>query len=137
MTVINKKAIALSILKDEIEGDLLSALSKLHPDYSMTWMYKGKTLFPRETFKNPDEGKKIYEIKGRKYDIKNIAETKNVVFIELVESYPDLKTKRVYRTPLVLVLEFQNGKIRRGRHYCDPKISYLHLTESQIKKAMK
>lgn len=137
MTVIDKKAIALSILEDEIRGDLVSALSKLHPDYSMTWMYQGKILFPRETFKNQDEGKEIYEIKGRKYDIRNIAEGDNVVFVELVESYPDSKTKKVYRTPLVLVLEFEGNKIRRGRHYCDPKISYLYLTKAQIKTAMK
>ena len=136
MSEISKKTIALSILEDEATGNLSSALSKLHPDYLMTWMYQGKTTFPRETFKNLDEGKEIYEIKGRKYDIKNIAETENVVFIELVESYPDPKTKKVYRTPLVLVLEFQNSKIRRGRHYCDPKISHLHLTENRIKKAM-
>jgi len=136
MPKISRKAIALSILKDEVRGDLPSALSKLHPDYSMTWMYQGKTIFPRETFKNSDEGKEIYEIEGRKYDIKNIAESDSVVFIELVESYPDPKTKKVYRTPLVLVLEFQNGKIRRGRHYCDPQLSRLYLTKNQIKKAM-
>lgn len=135
----NKQTIALSILEDEIRGDLASAISKMHPDYSMTWMYQGKTLFLRKTLGNLGDlklVKKIYKIKGRKYDIKNIAEGDDVVFIELIESYPDPETKKVYRTPLVLVLEFNGDKIRRGRHYCDPKISYLHLTKSQISKAM-
>ncbi|MEK7610663.1 MAG: hypothetical protein AAB468_02840, partial [Patescibacteria group bacterium] len=85
---------------------------------------------------HPDEGREIYEIKGRKYDIKNIAETEKVVFVELIEPHPDPETKEVYRTPLVLVLEFQDDKILRGRHYCDPKISHLHLTEKQIREAM-
>jgi ketosteroid isomerase-like protein len=55
--------------------------------------------------------------------------------IEMVESYPDPKTKKVYRTPLVIVLEMQNGKIRRGRHYCDPDLSYLHLTKKTVERA--
>lgn len=137
MSRISKKAIVISILKDETKGDLPLALSKLHPDYSMTWMYQGKTLFPKKTLEDLKLIKKIYKIKGRKYDIQNVAENSNVVFIELIESYPDTKTKKIYRTPLVLVLEFEGNKIRRGRHYCDPKIPHLYLTGSQIKKAMK
>ena len=69
--------------------------------------------------------------------IKNIAEGTNVVMIELIESYPDTETKKVYRTPLVLVLEMKGGKIRTGRHYCDPSLSYLNLTRKQAEKAYK
>ncbi|MEK7680583.1 MAG: hypothetical protein AAB348_00855 [Patescibacteria group bacterium] len=57
--------------------------------------------------------------------------------LELIESYPDQKTKKVYRTPLILVLEMKNGKIRTGRHYLDPKLSDKYLTEEQIEKAYK
>ena len=54
--------------------------------------------------------------------------------VELVESYPDPDSKKMYRTPLVLVLEFKDGKIHRGRHYCDPQLSYLYLSAKQIKE---
>lgn len=129
----------MAILRDEINRDVDSALKKIAKNYSMTWMYKSKKgkLFPR-TVKNFKKGMEdVYKIKGRKYDIKNVAEGDNVVMIELVESYPDSKTKKVYRTPLVIVLEMKNGKIRRGRHYCDPDLSYLYLTKKQIKQAFR
>jgi hypothetical protein len=57
--------------------------------------------------------------------------------VEMVESYPDPKTKKVYRTPLVIVLEMKNGKIRTGRHYLDPRLSFKYLTKRQVKKAYK
>lgn len=128
--------IVLSVLKDEIEGDIFSALKKLDKNYSMTWVYRKKngTLFPKTKRDIKVEMKEVYPIKGRKYDIKNIAEGKDVVMVELVESYPDPKTKKVYRTPLVLVLEMKNGKIKKGRHYCDPAISYLYLSKKTVDK---
>lgn len=88
--------IVLKILKDEIGGDMKSALSKMSPDYSMTWVYKSKkgTLFPQTKPDFKSEMKDVYKIEGRKYDIKNIAEGKNVVMVELVESYPDPETKK-------------------------------------------
>lgn len=130
----------LEILKDEVRGDVRAALRKMDKNYSMTWMYKAPKsgeLFPITKKSVKEELKEVYPIKGRKYDIKNIAESKNIVIVELVESYPDPKTKQVYRTPLVLVLEMKNGKIKTGRHYCDPRLSYLNLTEKQINKAFK
>lgn len=128
----------LSILKDEVKGDVKSALSKLTPDYSMTWIYQGKKiLFPR-TIKNTKVSlEEVYHIKGRKYEIFNITENKNTVILELTESYPDPKTKKVYRTPLVLVLEMDNGKIKTGRHYCDPRLSFMYLKDKQINNALK
>ncbi|MCX6744322.1 MAG: nuclear transport factor 2 family protein [Candidatus Parcubacteria bacterium] len=124
----------LAILGDEIRGDVSSAYRKLTADYRMTWMYKSKNgvLFPRTGKNLKKEMKEVYVIKDRKYDIKNIAEGDNLVMVEMVESYPDPKTKKVYRTPIVIVLEMKNGKIRRGRHYCDPAISYLYLSKKQI-----
>lgn len=129
----------LNILKDEVNGDIESAMKKITSDYTMTWVYKGRkgNLFPRTGKNIQKELEQVYPIRGRKYKIKNIAEGKNVVMMEMIESYPDAKTKKVYRTPLVIVLEMKNGKIRKGRHYCDPDLSHLYLTEKQIRKAYK
>ena len=114
----------LEILDDEIKGDVKSALSKMDKKYSMTWVYKSRkgVLFPRTKPNFKAEMKEVYVIKGRKYDIKHIVSGKDVVFVEVVESYPDPDSKKVYRTPLVLVIEFKNGKLWKGRHYCDPAL---------------
>lgn len=126
----------ISILNDEVRGDTASALKKMSKGYSMTWVYKSTdTLFPSVAVDVQKEMKEAYVIKGRKYEIKNIAEGKDVVMVELIESYPDPKTKKIYRTPLVLVLEMKDKKIQKGRHYCDPSLSYLHLSPQQITKA--
>jgi hypothetical protein len=43
----NNLEIVLAILKNEVDGDVKSALEKMAPNYSMTWMYKGNHgLFP-------------------------------------------------------------------------------------------
>ena len=91
----------IDILKDEIRGDVGSALKKMTKDYTMTWVYQTKSgeLFPSTKNDLKAELEEVYPIKGREYDIKNIAEGDNVVMIELVESYPDPDTKKVYRTP--------------------------------------
>lgn len=132
--------IVLKILKDEVNGDIKSALNKMTGDYSMTWVdagLNGKQLFSATGKNVQKEMKEAYIVKGRQYDIKNMAEGKNLVMVELIESYPDPKTKKTYRTPLVLVLEMKNGKIRTGRHYLDPRLSQKFLTKDQIKKAYK
>jgi ketosteroid isomerase-like protein len=129
-----------AILRDEARGDIESALKKMHRKYSMTWVYKThrtQELFPTTPKNIKKLMKDVYPIKGRRYDIKNIAEGKDVVMVELIESYPDPKTKKIYHTPLVLVLEFKEGKIITGRHYCDPQIPYLHLSKKQISKIYK
>jgi ketosteroid isomerase-like protein len=126
---------ALAILQDEIRGDVAAAMQKMDPSYSMTWVYKSPkkgVLFP---VSHPDfkaDMKEVYKIEGRNYDIKNITENKDVVMIEMVESYPDPETKKLYQTPLVIVMEFKDGKIVRGRHYCDPNLSYLDLKKEEI-----
>lgn len=130
----------LDILQDEVDGNVAAALSKITKDYTMTWVdtgLDGKELFPTTTRNIKKELEEVYPIRGRQYDIRNIAEGDDVLMVELVESYPDPKTKKVYRTPLVLVLEMKNGKIRTGRHYLDPTISRKHLTKKQIEKAYK
>lgn len=128
----------LEILKNEVDGDVNSALQKMSNNYSMTWMYKHKDiLFPESKKDIKADLEEIYHIKGRMYEIKNIAEAENLVMVELIESYPDPETKKMYRTPLVLVLELENGKITRGRHYCDPHLSYEGLSSDVLEKAYK
>ncbi len=105
----------LEILADEVRGDVSAAFKKMHPDYSMTWVYKNLPKVHGKKLRRLME--KAYAIKDRKYDIKHIARDKNTIMIELVETYGK------YQTPLVLVLDFEKGKIRRGRHYCDPGLN--------------
>lgn len=128
----------LEILKNEVDGDISAALQKMTVDYSMTWMYQGsKALFPT-TGKNVEaDMKEAYPIKGRKYEIKNIAEGQDVVMVELIESYPDPSTKEMHVTPLVLVLEMQDHKIKTGRHYCDPRLSFEKIDPSTLEQAYK
>jgi ketosteroid isomerase-like protein len=131
--------LVLQVLCDEIHGRVQEAAEKITDDYSMTWMYEKKdgSLFPT-TGKDPIvELEEVYTTKGRKYEIRHIAEGDNVVILELTESYPDPETGKVYRTPEVIVLEFEDGKIRTGRHYCDPRLSYRHLSSEEIEKAFK
>jgi ketosteroid isomerase-like protein len=127
----------IDILRDEVRGDTRSALRKMTGQYTMTWVYEtpvGK-LFPRTKVTKGTDLDDAYIIQGRKYEIMHFTENKNTVIVELIESYPDPDTGKVYRTPLVLVLEMKNGKIETGRHYCDPRLSYRHLTPAQVKKA--
>ncbi len=137
MTYSKNLQVVLDILKNEVDGDIPSALSKMTDDYSMTWMYKGKEeLFP-STGAVVKELEDVYHIKGRVYDIRNIAESENVVMLEMIESYPDPDTGKMYRTPQVIVLEMKDGKIQKGRHYCDPATSHMDLTDTQIDEGLK
>lgn len=127
----------IDILHDEVRGDTRSALEKMTDDYTMTWVYKTRkdVLFPRVAVSKDQDLDDAYVIKDRKYEIMHITEADDVVMVELVESYPDPDSGKVYRTPLVLVLEMQDGKIRTGRHYCDPQLSYEYLTAEQVQTA--
>lgn len=131
--------IALSILDDEIKGDTKSALQKMHPNYSMTWVCKTRNgvLFPRQKVEDSADMKEIYTIKDRKYDIKNIVANDKVVMIEMIESYPDGKTGKVFKTPQVIVLEFSDGKIVKGRHYNDPDVSYSEIDDRVLENIYK
>lgn len=124
----------LQILEDEKKGDVKSALEKMTADYAMTWVFQAKDgeLFPRTKNDMQAELDEVYTIVGRNYDIKHVTESADTVMVELIESYPDPKTGKVYKTPLVLVLEMEDGKIRRGRHYCDPRVSHLDLSAEQL-----
>lgn len=128
----------LAILQDEANGDVHAALAKMTKDYQMTWVYKSKDgLFLKTGDDVHSELDEVYPIKGRRYDIRNIAEGDEVVMIEMIESYPDPETGNVYRTPQVIVLEFKEGLIRTGRHYCDPSLSYMELSTEQVNSALR
>ena len=131
--------LVLDILKNEVGGDVSNALEKMTDDYRMTWMYQKQNgdLFPRTQKTPQEEMTDVYHIKGREYDIRNITESENVVMVEMIESYPDPKTGQMYRTPQVIVLEFEDGKIRNGRHYTDPKLSYMELTKEKIQDGLR
>lgn len=104
----------------------------------MTWMYQGKeVLFPTTGTAVDEELDEVYHIKGRLYDIRNITECENVVMLEMIESYPDPDTGKMYRTPQVIVLEMKDGKILTGRHYCDPAVSRLEVSDEDIERGLK
>ncbi len=136
MSKTNLTDIALEILKNEIEGDMKLALQKMTPDYSMTWVYQGYDgkFFPRTKPDFQNLMRSAYKIKGRKYEIINVAESKDLVMLELIESYPDPKTKQIYTTPQIIVLEFKGNKIKVGRHYCDPRLSLKKLPKDYKKR---
>lgn len=142
MNNIENKEIAIELLRLEKEGRLCEALAHLHPDYSMTWMYLGaeNKVFPQHKGIDEADFEEIYAVKGRDYDITNIASEGNVVFVEMIEEYPKTKetrgSKSFYRTPEVVVLEFENNKVRRGRHYCDPRLSHMSLSKDEILKQL-
>jgi ketosteroid isomerase-like protein len=130
----------LDILQDEVNGDISAALEKMTADYTMTWVdvgIDGTKLFPTTQIDVEKDMKVAYVIKNRQYDIRNIAESENLVIVELIESYPDPETGKEYRTPLVLVLEMKDGKIQTGRHYLDPRISMKQLTKEEVENAYK
>lgn len=132
--------LVLDILQNEAEGNVAEALKKITKDYKMTWVYQAKSgeLFPSTGGNLEREMEEVYPIKNREYDIRNIAEGDGVVMVEMVESYPDPKTGQMYRTPQVIVLEFnEEGLLRTGRHYTDPRLSYLELTKEQVDKALR
>ena len=130
--------LVLDILKNEADGDVKAALTKMTKDYKMTWMYQGKEdLFPTTSNDVDAELEDVYPIKGREYDIRNIAEGENVVMIEMIESYPDPDDGQMYRTPQVIVLELKDGLIRTGRHYTDPRLSFMKLTREQLDSVLR
>jgi len=125
------------ILMDEIKGQIQNALDKMDKNYKMTWVYKApKTgeVFPSEKINEGKELEDVYIIKGREYYINHIIASGDVVMAEMTEIYPDIKTGKIYSTPMAIVWEFKDGKIIRGRHYCDPQISYLGIPKEEIIK---
>jgi hypothetical protein len=124
----------LTILQDEIDGNVAAAISKMASSYTQTWMYEGKggILFP--SVQKPTEAQmaEVYKTEGREYHIYNITESADTVIIECVEQYPNPQTSFLHRTPLVLLVQFENDVIVRGRHYCDPRLSHIPLSDDTL-----
>lgn len=83
--------------------------------------------------------KVAFPIKNREFIFISICADENTqkVIVEFIESYPDPANNKEFRTPQVAVCEIKDGLIHRTRHYMDPRISYLHLSEQDINKAYK
>jgi len=119
------------ILDDEIRGNFESALKKMHSDYSVVWMdHSTQGNIRIKSIKDNDFMdlmKQAYKIKGRNYNIQNIVAGGDVVMVECIEEYND--EKRTYKTPLVLVIIFKDGKIWKSRHYCDRDLSFENIDD--------
>ena len=133
------KKIVLDVLTDEVHGRVEDARKVMHKDYSMTWMYKKRKgeIFPEWKPSPEDDLEETYKIKDRTYTIYNMGfsepqENTITVFVELIERYPDPDTGKLYQTPIVLVLEMEDDKIKTGRHYCDNNISFEDLNKKQL-----
>jgi hypothetical protein len=128
----------LSILQDEVDGNVTAAFSKMTSSYSQTWMYKDSKgiLFPRSERPTEEDMQSVYDYPNRKYHIYNITESTETVMLECVEMYREKDSDKYYVTPLVLIVEFEGDKILRGRHYCDPALSYLELDVKTIVSAL-
>ncbi|MCI0619566.1 nuclear transport factor 2 family protein [Candidatus Wolfebacteria bacterium] len=128
--------IVLEILKDQAEGNVENALQKMTPDYLMTWVEKrGEELFPHTGTDFADEMRKLYRTYDYRFDVKNITGADDAVMVELIETVADKKTGKTWCTPLVLVFEMEDGRVKTGRHYLDPTLSRQELLLEEIEKA--
>lgn len=134
--------LVIASFRAEKEHKIAKNRTYLHDEFAVTDMVissSGK-IFPRlqgqrlETLIN-----KAFLIQGREFLFPTIIadEQTQTVIVEFIESYPDLKTKKVYRTPQVAICKIRDGKIYRTRHYMDPRLSYEHLEQSVIDEAIK
>ncbi len=97
-----------------------------------------KTVFPRvggEALRKLM--KEAFSIKGRQFVFKTIVadEQTQTVVIEFIESYPDPKSGQVYTTPQVSICKITDGKISSTRHYMDPRLSFMNLSNDVIEHA--
>lgn len=134
--------LVLSSFDAERQNNIEKGLELVTDDFTVTEMSLGNSgdkLFPSVT---AEEVRKmigqVYQIQERKYQFVNAMadEAKQTVMIEFVETYPDPKTGQLYRTPQVAVCELKDGRIRRTRHYNDPRVSFVDVTQEDIDKAL-
>ena len=139
----NNIELVFEILRNEVNGNVKSAQKKMHDDFTVTYMYKNKKseLFPSFSKPSDFDLSEIYKIKDKSYEIKNYAENNfdkyDVVFVELIERYTDPKTGKKYQTPIVIVLEIEDGKIKTNRHYCGNDLSFEDISAETINSAFK
>ena len=144
LSMLNSKQLKELVLKSfEMEKNKDPEANKelLHPDFAVTEItedYDGTVFRRLEGPKLMKYMEMAFETTGREYEFKNVIadEQSQTVVVEFVESYPDEKTGKTFRTPQVSICEIKDGKLYRTRHYLDPRLSYKYLEESDIKKAL-
>ncbi len=138
----NDELIKLVLTSFELErtNAVEKAEALLHKDFKVTEMsewYDGTIFKSLGGDEVRSLMKKAFVIQGREYDFKNVVanEKDQTVLVEFVESYPDPKSGKAYRTPQVAVCEIKDGKIFRTRHYNDPRLSYKYLSKEKVDEA--
>lgn len=124
----------------EKERDIARNKQLIHGEFAFVDMVKDakSQLFPRvQGGQMIDLMEQAFKIKGREFVFKTILadSDQQIVVVEFIESYPDPKTGQVYRTPQVAICEIKDGKIFRTRHYMDPRLSFMEISQAQIEEA--
>jgi ketosteroid isomerase-like protein len=134
------KKLVLASFNAERTNNISENNTLIHDEFTFTDMVVGEDneIFP--SLGGPKLQELISEafiIKGREFIFKNVLadESEQTVIVEFIESYPDPKSGKVYRTPQVAICKVKDGKIYRTRHYMDPRLSYLYLDQKSIDKA--
>lgn len=134
-----KKLVIASFMAEK-NRDLQTGLDLIDEDFTVTEMIygeDGKHLPSLNGEPLRDLMGLAFTTKDRDYVFKSVVadEQTQTVIVEFIESYPDPATGQVYRTPQISVCQVKDGKIHRTRHYMDPRLSFEHLSESQIDSA--
>jgi len=143
-SMLNSKELKELVLKSfEMEKNKDPKANKelLHPDSAVTELtevYDGTVFRRLEGPKLTEYMYMAFETTGRDYEFKHVIadEESQTVVVEFVESYPEEKTGKVFRTPQISVCEIKDNKLFRTRHYMDPRLSYKYLDKSDIDWAL-
>lgn len=141
--MLTKKQLIESVLASfeaERTHDITKNNALLHDSFRVTDMVLGKgSVFPSLAGdKLQNMIKQAFQIKGREFIFQTIVadEVQQKVMVEFIESYPDKKSGKLYRTPQVAICIFKDGLLFRTRHYMDPRLSHEYLSQDAISKAM-
>lgn len=123
--------------KAERLNDIEDGLTLLAPDFKrVSMLVSGDVAFPTlQGDAITDAMKRAYAVVGREFHIISIAanEMTQTVFVELIEVEPRKDSTAVW--PYVLVCIFEDGRIKRTRHYGDPSILEQSLAVDDVKSA--
>lgn len=131
------KQLVLNSFMAERNNDIVAGREYITEDFTVTEMTLGKdgNHFPSLTGEELDNLMNLaFKIEGREYEFKTVVadEETQTVIVEFIESYPDPKTGKIYRTPQISVCNIKNGKIFRTRHYMDPRLSFENIDEETM-----
>lgn len=135
------KELVLKSFEKEKNKNAKANQELLHPDFAVTEItqdYDGTVFRRLEGPRLLEYMNAAFETTGREYEFKNVIadEESQTVVVEFIESYPDEKTGKIFRTPQIAVCEIKDDKLFRTRHYMDPRLSYKYLDKSDIDKAL-